>query len=80
MSPENTHKPMGFYMEVLVLGVILQYMVSASLSCFPEGVQGQTVILLSHVCNIPEQIILGCVYQAALAVFDSWFNSSGILQ
>ncbi len=23
MSPENTHKLMGFYMEVLVLGIIL---------------------------------------------------------
>ncbi len=23
MSPENTHKLMGFYMEVLILGVIL---------------------------------------------------------
>ncbi len=34
ISPENTHKLMGFYMEVLILGVILQYMVSASLSCF----------------------------------------------
>ncbi len=34
MSPENTHKLMGFYMEGLILGVILQYMVSVSLSCF----------------------------------------------
>ncbi len=34
MSPENIHKLMGFYMEGLILGVILQYMVSASLSCF----------------------------------------------
>ncbi len=38
MSPENTHKLMGFYMEVLILGIILQYMVSASLSCFLQGV------------------------------------------
>ncbi len=29
MSPENTHKLMGFYMEVLILG-----MVSASFGCF----------------------------------------------
>ncbi len=29
MSPESTHKLMGFYMEVLILGVILQYLVSA---------------------------------------------------
>ncbi len=29
MSPETTHKLMGFYVEVLILGVILQYMVSA---------------------------------------------------
>ncbi len=34
MSPEITHKLIGFYMEVLILGTILQYMVSASLSCF----------------------------------------------
>ncbi len=27
MSPETTHKIMGFYMEVLILGVTLQYMV-----------------------------------------------------
>ncbi len=31
MSPENAHKLMGFYMEILILGIILQYMVSASL-------------------------------------------------
>ncbi len=29
MSPENAHKLMEFYMEVLILDVILQYMVSA---------------------------------------------------
>ncbi len=34
MSPEDTHNFMGFNMEVYILGVILQYMVSASLSCF----------------------------------------------
>ncbi len=32
MSPENTHKLMGFYLEVLILGVIVQYMVCASLT------------------------------------------------
>ncbi len=32
MSPENTHKLMGLYMEVLILGAILWYMVSASLT------------------------------------------------
>ncbi len=32
MSPKNAYKLMGLYMEVLIL--ILQYMVSASLSCF----------------------------------------------
>ncbi len=34
MSPENTRKLMGFYMEVLILGAILQYMVSAALCRF----------------------------------------------
>ncbi len=29
MSPENPHKLMGFYMEVVTLGDILQYTVSA---------------------------------------------------
>ncbi len=38
MSPETAHKLMGFYMEVLTIGVILQYMVSASLGCFLKGV------------------------------------------
>ncbi len=32
MSPESTHKLMGFYMEGLILGVILEYTVSASSS------------------------------------------------
>ncbi len=30
-SPENVHKLMGFYMEVVILGAILQYMLFASL-------------------------------------------------
>ncbi len=30
MSPENTHKLMGGYMEVLILGVILQYIISVA--------------------------------------------------
>ncbi len=36
MSPENTHKLMGLYMEVVILhvGVILQYMVSAFLTLY----------------------------------------------
>ncbi len=34
MSPESTHKPMDFYMEVIILGIIPQYMVYASLNCF----------------------------------------------
>ncbi len=33
MSQENTHKLMGSYMEVSIVGVILQYMVSASFGC-----------------------------------------------
>ncbi len=32
MSPENTHMLMGCYTKVLILAIILQYMVSASLS------------------------------------------------
>ncbi len=40
MSPENTHKLMDFYMEVLILSVMLQYMVSASLSFVPTGCIG----------------------------------------
>ncbi len=34
MSLEDTHKLMGIYMEILILGVMLQYMVTASLNCF----------------------------------------------
>ncbi len=40
MSPENTHKLIGIYMEVLILGITLQYMVSASLSCIFSGYTG----------------------------------------
>ncbi len=44
-SPENTHKLMGFYMEVLILhvGAILQYMVS---ELFPIGCIG--LIFCTH--------------------------------
>ncbi len=37
MNPETTHKLVGFYMEVLILGIILQYMVSASFKVFLIG-------------------------------------------
>ncbi len=38
MSPENTHKLMGFYMEVLILGVMLYYMHGICFSkLFPIG-------------------------------------------
>ncbi len=40
MSPENTHKVMGFYMEISILGFILQYMVSPSFEVFPIGCMG----------------------------------------
>ncbi len=41
MSPEDTHKLMGLYMEVLILGVILQYMVSSCyFKLFPIGCIG----------------------------------------
>ncbi len=32
MNPQTTHNLLGSYMEVLILGTILQYMVCASLS------------------------------------------------
>ncbi len=34
MSPDNTYKLMRFYMEVLILGITLQYMFSASLTLY----------------------------------------------
>ncbi len=38
MNPENiTHKLMGLYMEVLILGVILWYMVLYFCKRFPIG-------------------------------------------
>ncbi len=41
MSPDTTDKHIGFYMGGLILGTILQYMVSASLSCLiPTGCVG----------------------------------------
>ncbi len=45
MSPETTYKLMGFYMEVLILGAILQYMVYASLSCILWSVKGYIIHL-----------------------------------
>ncbi len=44
LSPESTHKLMGFYMymymEVLILGIILHYMVSAPLKLVHIGCIG----------------------------------------
>ncbi len=42
MSPENTHRLMVFYTEVLTLGIILQYLVSASLAV-PIGCIGLAI-------------------------------------
>ncbi len=39
MRPENTHKLMGFYMEVLILGATPQYMFLFFFT-FPEGCIG----------------------------------------
>ncbi len=61
MSPETMHKIMGFYMEVLILGVILQYMVSASLSyLIPIGCIGLMLALCfgSGCMGIPYNCIL----------------------
>ncbi len=49
MSPENSHKLMEFYMEVLILGVILQYMVSAYLTLY----QPMTANAVMTVVNSP---------------------------
>ncbi len=35
MSPENTHKLMGFYMEVLILGVNTMYMLFCFFNSLP---------------------------------------------
>ncbi len=43
MSPETTHKLMGLYMEISMLGVILQYMVSPSFKLFPTGCIGLSI-------------------------------------
>ncbi len=48
MSPENTHKLMGFYVEVLILGVVLQCMVSASLSWWVYRVKQKTITKTKH--------------------------------
>ncbi len=37
MSPENTHKLMGFYMEVLILGVSTLYMLFCFFNSLPTN-------------------------------------------
>ncbi len=40
MSPDNTHKLMGFYMEVLILGVNTMYMLFCFFKLFFIGCIG----------------------------------------
>ncbi len=40
MSPENTHKLMGFYMEVTILGVNTMYMLFCFFKLFLVGYTG----------------------------------------
>ncbi len=40
MSPENTHKLMGFYMEGLILDVNTMYMLFCFFKLFPIGCIG----------------------------------------
>ncbi len=40
MSPENTHTLMGFYTEVLILGVNTMYMLFCFFKLFPIGCIG----------------------------------------
>ncbi len=50
MSPENVHKLMGFYIEVLILSVILQYMVSAAF-CRVYRVNSRVGVTMHTVCG-----------------------------
>ncbi len=52
MCPENTRKLMGFYMEVLILGVVLQYIL------FPIGlIEGKMLIARDQcVTRIPARL------------------------
>ncbi len=54
MSPENTHTLMEFYMEVLILGVIFLYMVSALFKLFPIGCIGLIYTSFADINNCLE--------------------------
>ncbi len=47
MSPENTHKLMAFYMEVLIVGAIIKYMVSASLTLYQPMTANAVMIFVN---------------------------------
>ncbi len=56
MSPENAHKLIGLHIEVLILGVTLEYIVSAS-KLFLRFITAQHVIYMySHPADNPQRI------------------------
>ncbi len=52
MSPESTHKLMGFYMEASILGVNTMYMLFCFFRLFPIGCIGLKLVL--HVCLVKD--------------------------
>ncbi len=59
MSPENTHKLMGFYMEVLILGVNTTYMVFCFFKLFLIGCIGLTLEDIARRCCVPFRVKCG---------------------
>ncbi len=57
MSPENTHKLMGFYMEGLILGVNTMYMVFCFFKLFLIGWMG-LLIQFPNNCSIEQKTVL----------------------
>ncbi len=65
MSPENTHKLMGFYVEFLVLGVILLYT--------PYSARMSPEITHQLMGFYMEVLILGVILQYMVSAFLSCF-------
>ncbi len=56
MSPENTHKLMGFYMEVLILGVNTMYMLFCFFRLFLIGCIGLIKAMAGKITNFFERM------------------------
>ncbi len=70
MSPENTHKLMGFYMEGLILGVNTMYMLFCFFKLFLVGCTG--LIIIAYCCAYCKCMMmtsLSCTQATKVEVF-----------